>query len=87
MKNNINLQHENFISSAPTKNSDKEKKTSKYFYHSPSPPFYFQNPIVLNLAENSAVNSVKTQYGRLSILWYVTDAMDTLYSKSAKRFQ
>lgn len=69
IKGNISLQHENFLSSAPTKNTDNEKKTSKYFYHSASPPYYFYNSIVLNLAENGAINDVKAEYGWLSTLW------------------
>jgi len=30
-------------------------------YHSANPPYYFQNPIVLRLAKNGAINTATTQ--------------------------
>ena len=30
-------------------------------YHSANPPYYFQNPIVLRLAKNGAINIATTQ--------------------------
>jgi hypothetical protein len=38
-------------------------------YHSANPPYYFQNPIVLRLAKNGAINIATTQKIVLPNLW------------------
>lgn len=37
------------------------KKQLASIYHSANPPYYFQNPIVLRLAKNGAINIATTQ--------------------------
>jgi len=45
-----------------------ERKQVAMFYHSATPPYCFQSPIVLNLAKNGAINIVKAIYIMLDTL-------------------